>query len=279
MLVKKFVTQSKRDLPDFNTPPVVEVVLGVQFTPLEAFSIQHYGLFLAKVRDEYTKFIPQPPLPAVMEGFNIGAPREISIGLEFANAPEFRGWYIDESETRLMQVQRDRFLFNWRKVKGDEVYPHYENIEPKFRSEWERFCGFCMEEKLGVPDVNQCEVTYVNHLEMGKGWKTYGELSKVIACWSGETSEAFLPEPEKVMLKAQYVMEDKRGRFYISLQPAIRRHDAKEILKIELIARGKPNSSRLEDILEWFELGHRWIVRGFTAFTSKQMHLLWERKT
>jgi uncharacterized protein (TIGR04255 family) len=275
------VTEVKRTLPDFDQPPVIEVVLGVQFTPIDHFSLPHFGLFWTKVRKDYPEFVTQPPLPPVIEGFEPGNPASLTtfqIGLEVNPEPDVRGWYIDSTKTRLMQVQKDRFIYNWRKVQFNEIYPHYENIEPKFKEEWKRFSAFLQEEKLNLPEITQSEVTYVNHLEIGKGWKSFGDLKNVLACWSGKTSEPFLPEPERVFLKAQYVIEEKKGRLHISVQPAIRRADGKEILKLELTARGKPPSSKLEDILGWFELGHTWIVKGFTSFTTKQMHQTWERK-
>lgn len=272
------MAERKRTLPDFNEPPVVEVVLGVQFVPLALFSVQHFGLFWAKVREDYPQFVPKPPLPTIIEGFESGAPKGLAIEVGLASGPDVRGWYIDSSETRLMQVQKDRFHCNWRKRSAGEVYPHYENIEPIFEKEWKRFTDFLAQEKLAVPEVNQCEVTYVNHIEVGKGWKSYGELNKVFSCWSGGSSGSFLPEPEKVIFTTRYVIEQSRGRLHIAMQPAVRRHDAKEVLQLTLTARGKPNSSSLEDIVGWFELGHQWIVKGFTDFTTKDMHKLWGRK-
>jgi uncharacterized protein (TIGR04255 family) len=126
--------------------------------------------------------------------------------------------------------------------------------------------------------VNQCEVTYVNHIHLGQGWKSYGELKNVIACWSGEISGSFLPEPESVNIGTRYVLPDGKGRLHVLMQPAIRRTDAKEILQLNLTARGKPDSSASQHLLEWMDLGHEWIVKGFTDFTSKTMHELWGRQ-
>jgi len=30
--------------------------------------------------------------------------------------------------------------------------------------------------------------------------------------------------------------------------------------------------------MEWFDLGHEWIVKGFTDFTTEHMHEIWGRK-
>jgi hypothetical protein len=63
------------------------------------------------------------------------------------------------------------------------------------------------------------------------------------------------------------------------LKPAIRNEDGVEILQLTLTARGKPDGSDLESVLNWLDVGRQWVVRGFTDFTSEQMHTLWERST
>jgi len=100
----------------------------------------------------------------------------------------------------------------------------------------------------------------------------------VISNWSGGPSGDFLPEPEMVRLNTIFLMPDKRGRLHVIMQPAIRQLDGKEVLQLNLTARGRPKSSTLDDILGWFDLGHEWIVRGFTDFTTREMHTVWRRK-
>jgi len=275
--IGRVVAEPKGPLPDFTDPPVIETVLGVQFAPLESFSIPHFGLYWAKIRTSYPKCEIQPPLDPVFEEFGIQSRKDLSIGIEIASAPSLRCWYINETSTQLIQVQRDRFIQNWRKVKGDEVYPRYETLRPSFEREWQRFCEFLEHERLGIPKVNQCEVTYVNHIEPGREWHSYGEIDKVIAYWSGSSLGDFLPEPEMVSLNVTYLMPDKGGRLRVIAQPAIRPRDAKEVLQLNLTARGRPKSSSLDDILDWFDLGREWIVRGFTDFTSREMHRVWGR--
>lgn len=271
------MTRSQRTLPDFNEPPVVETVLGVQFLPLKKFSILHFGLYWETIKNEFPQSEVRNPLGQVIERFEAKPPRPF-IGLELVSAPEVRCWFIDASNTRLIQVQQNHFIHNWRKVKDEDVYPHYDNIKPKFVEEWQRFCDFLAKEELEKPEVNQCEITYVNHIEVGKGWKSFGELNKVITCWSGAYSGNFLPDPESVNLNTRYIFPDNKGRLHVVIQRAIRQLDAKEVLQLNLTARGKPTSSRLEDITEWLDLGHEWIVKGFTDLTTNEMHKVWGRK-
>jgi uncharacterized protein (TIGR04255 family) len=264
-------------LPKYDRPPVYEVVLGVQFKPLAALSIPHYGLYWAEIRQEYPKQEVHPPIPPTVEQFGSEAQNTPQIGVQLVQAPDVRTWFINSADTQLLQVQKDRFLQNWRKKRDGDVYPHYENLKPKFFDEWERFRRFLESVAIEPPEVNQCEVTYVNHVDLEQGSRSYGNLNTIISCWSGRYSDGFLSDPESVNFNVRYLLPEKAGRLHISMQPAIRRHDAKEILRLTLTARGKPRSSELTSIKDWLNLGHEWIVRSFTDITTEEMHKVWGR--
>ena len=266
-----------RILPDFGKPPVVETVLDVGFLPLAGWGIPHFGLFWQTIKDTYPSFQDQPPVILQKERFGEEAQQPLSLAFELINQPEARCWFINESQTRLIQVQRDRFIHNWRKMEGKERYPHYEEaVRPAFESEWNRFCEFLLREGLGPPDVQQCEVQYVNHIPLN-GWKTFTDVIESLSNWPGAEHAGFLPAPESLVAITSYLMPGNAGRLRIVIEPAVRSSDGSVILQLKLIARGKPESSGAADILNWFDLGREWIVRGFTDFTSPGMHKIWER--
>jgi uncharacterized protein (TIGR04255 family) len=254
-------------LPDFENPPIIETVLGVQFTPLPNFSIPHYGLYWEKIKKGYKQFEVHPPIAGTLE--------EV---INLTPGQNFRCWFIDESQNNLIQVQKDRFILNWRKVTGDEAYPHYEKIRPKFEQEWRRFFLKLEAEGIGTPEVNQCEVTYVNHVEFDKELTGSGELKRFLASWSGESSGDFLPKVDKVSLNTSYVMREKKGKLRISIKPVIRGRDGMEVLQLDVSATGRPTSSKTPDILDWLDLGREWVVKGFADFTTPEMHRKWRRK-
>ena len=268
----------KPGLPEFNNPPVVETVLSLQFRPLKGFEIPHFGLYWANIKNEYPKYEIQPPLSHIIERFGREEIRPPGVEVNIAPAPEVRCWFLNQSENRLIQIQKDRFIYNWKKMSDNEEYPRYDNIKTSFIKEWNKFCNFLKRDNFDEPVVNQCEIIYVNHFEKGKGWKSYGELHKIFTYWSEVSSSGFLPEPEMVSFTVRYVMPERKGRLYMFVQPGIRRKDAKEVLQLQVIARGRPDSSRIDDILRWFDMGHEWIVQGFTDFTTEYMHQLWGRE-
>jgi uncharacterized protein (TIGR04255 family) len=271
------VTGSTDPLPAFDNPPVIETLLGVQFVPLQSFSILHFGLYARQISSEYPTHEIHPALNPALEDFEASPSAGPRIGISVVAEPDLRCWFIDPTFTQLIQVQRDRFIRNWRKIKPDQVYPHYHDLRPRFQADWERFCLFLQQEGIGTPEVKQCEVTYVNHIELGKGWESYGETDKAIRLVSAPTAGGFLGQPEVVHLNTSYVMPEKKGRLHVVVQPVISRPLGKEVIQLTLTARGRPVASGLRDLLEWFDLGHEWVVRGFAELTTREMHATWGR--
>ncbi len=263
---------------EFERPPVAETILGVQFAPLEGFTLPYVALLWSRFRDRYPNHEVKPPLSPVVEELS-GPPRPTTIGIELTSDPSARFWFIDVTSTQLIQVQRDRFIRNWRKgPPPHDVYPRYDDLRPRFEQDWQTFLHFLTQEQLAIPAVNQCEVTYVNHVELGAGWNSLGEAHKVLTLLRQPPSGGLLPNPEALVVHARYVMPERRGRLYVECQPAIRRHDGKQVMQLTLTARGRPASSDLRSIVEWFDLGHDWIVHGFVDITTPVMHELWGRR-
>lgn len=264
-------------LPAFDRPPVAETALGVEFVPLREWGVPHFGLFWHDIRHEYPKFQVQPPLGSQIERFDSEARPSQTLTFELGDPSRARCWFFHENDVQLLQLQDSRFILNWRKLTEDTEYPHYAQFRPRFVDEWSRFARFLERNGLGIPVLVQCEVTYVNIIPRGHGWQDYGELQKVTPAWSGK--HQWLPCPESVALNARYVVPGNRGRLHVALQPVVRNADAAEALQLTLTARGHPSSPGLEGILDWFDVGHEWIVRGFTDLTSEHMHKLWKRSS
>lgn len=266
-------------LPDFSHPPVDEVALSLQFSPIPAFGVPHFGLYWQRIRNEYPRFEVQPTIANRTEQFGPSANLGQQIGVSFMASPEIRCWYLDQSGNRLIQVQHDRFVHNWRKISGTEAYPRYPDLRERFEEEWKRFGAFLREEDLEQPKINQCEVLYANHIEYDSGWNGYGELDKVIAALATPRSKnRFLPHPERVGMHVIYRLEETAGRLYVTFGPVIRARDGKEVLQMTLTARGAPKSSNEEDVFAWLDLGRKWVVRGFADFTTENMHKVWGKQ-
>ena len=270
------MTTHPHTIHDFIHPPVIETVLSAQFVPIEGFTLPHVGLYWKTIRGEFERFESKPPIGHIKESFSTGTIVK-DLSFSFFNSGEipFRAWFLDKNGNQILQVQKDRFIHNWQKISGDEIYPRYESVRGKFQTEWDRFNAFLKKEGLPSPEINQCEVTYVNHIEYEKGWKGFGELGKVISVWSGKHSGTFLRCPENINLNVTYRLPDNQGRLYVGMQPVIRARDAQEVLQLNLTARVVPSTSSSGDVLKWFDLGRLWIVEGFNDLTTPEIRKVW----
>jgi uncharacterized protein (TIGR04255 family) len=269
-------------LPEYDAPPVSEVALSIEFLPLANWRGPHAGRFWNQISTLYPKTEEMPPLPSEIERFgpDISRFQALVPRFQLMDAQAQRFWFIADPATRLIQVQRDRFIINWRKITGDETYPRYEKeMRPRFEREWMLFQTFVLESDLGQIDVQQCEVTYVNHIVKGEGWETPSEAVSIFSHWSGSGSDGFLPPFESLNANGTFLIEQDKGRLYFFIHRVIRTIDQKEAIQVQLTARGRPSTSSNADVLAWMDLGREWIVRGFTDLTTPRAHSLWKRRT
>ena len=212
-------------LPDFERPPIIEALLGVEFAPLKGWSIPHYGMFWERIRSDYPKQAVQPPMATVLERQKSGSGPFFEV---VTGTPSVRCWFVDEPETRLVQVQDTRFLHNWRKVSGMEQYPRYgDSIRPIFEEEWKRFVNFLTNERIDSPNVLECEITYVNHFEREREWTDHADLGRIFSFWRPEREQGFLPPPQLGRLQVAYPIAENQGTLFVRLEPGFRNRDAR----------------------------------------------------
>ena len=266
------------DLPDFRHPPLVETVLSLQFQPLQEFSLVHVGLLWHKFRHIFPLIEERTPLDAVRETFEGQSPRPEEVAVD-GKPPLPRVCFLNESKTELIQIQSDRFIHNWRKAgKVSTPYPRYERIRTNFRHEAWEFQEFLTDEKLGKVAIDQCEITYVNHIEPSEAWHSHGQIEGVLRTWAAQ-QRSFLPESEDGSIQQRFVIRNDSsrplGRLHVSLTPAWKEEDQSPIFVLTLTARGSPLDKGINGAFDFFDLGREWIVKGFLDLTTTDMHRAW----
>ena len=265
-------------LPSYGEPPVSEVVFGVQFSPIEELLAAHIGLYWKRIRDRFPRAEEQAPIGHIVERFE--EQERSKTRVETRGTPPLpRTWLISEMGDRLLQVQRDRFLHNWREKRRDDVYPRYGSIKKTFLEAWDGFQDFLIEENLPSPVVDQYELTYVNHIRQDKLWQTMGDLSSVFSCLSWAPRGSFLPAPEYVVWQMRFALPDNQGRLRAEAIPARLASDTESIIRFSLTARGISSSGTGPNALgSWYDLAHEWIVKGFSELVSEETDEVWERE-
>jgi uncharacterized protein (TIGR04255 family) len=264
-------------IPSFDCPPINEVVIGLQFHPIKNFNVQFFSNYWSRVRDRYPTIDDQAPVAHAKDSPIRPQPDEHL--LQVPSKMPVRYWLIDNSGNELIQVQPDRFLRNWRQVRGDEIYPRFGPLFDSFWREWVEFRKFVREEKRAELQLDQCELSYINHIEPDQKWEGFSGLPDVFSVLRKKEKPAFLPAPELFNWQSRYPLPDGTGGLNVEVAPAFRGKDMKLIVSFTLTARGMSNDASDDKVKAWFTAAHEWIVRGFDELTTPAMHKIWKKKS
>ena len=259
------------ELPSFDRPPVTEVVVGLQFTPLAIRAID-----LAPLRqtwlDEFPNLTEQPPLDPTLEDTPWLGPR-----INFGLPPMMRHWWISGDQHRLLQVQQDRFLFNWRRIGGlEDPYPRYPAIRAAFVEHFAQFQEFAVQHSPMGLSLTQCEVTYINDLALDGPLPSLS--SDVLRCWA-DVPGHHLGNPAEFQFAQVYPIPRSAGaaKLYVSVNP-FNRPDGTPSTSMTLTVRGRPTSGDPATALGFLNDAREHIVRSFTELTAEPMHRRWGKQ-
>lgn len=277
------MTDVSKHLPEFDNPPVVEVALSVQFETLANLRTPQLGLLWQEFRDRFPVTEEHPPLDTVLERFGVPpTPKGVARFQMLTAPPVPRCWFLNKEGTELVQVQQDRFVHNWRKAGDKDAYPRYDHVRTTFESELRRFGEFLLGQQAGELNPNQCEITYVNHITSGEGWKHHGQLGDVLTLFAPRYTDEFRPVPEDGRLSVRYVIPNDAGepvgRLHVAVEPVYRSADDVPMFALTLTARGRPLGDGVPGVLGFLDVGREWIVRTFASITTPKMHTIWRRK-
>lgn len=265
------------ELPEYDNPPVNEVVCGVLFKPLDRLLTPFIGLLWENFRVDYPTCQEAPPIIPVIEVLGERPPEQ---KLEFAEIPPLpRVWYVHKNGTGVIQIQRDRFHHNWRKLDPKDKYPRFEQVFGMFVNHFETFQSFLQKHKIGVIEPLQYELSYINHIHQGDGWTTHADLGKIFADFAWRAgAQRFLPPPESINWRNTFLLPNKCGRLHMTVRDAVHREEGRPLYVFELTARGFLGNGSQQNMKDWFDLAHTWIVRGFTDLTDEETQSkVWKR--
>jgi uncharacterized protein (TIGR04255 family) len=272
------------DLPDFREPPVAEVYLSIQFGPIAGFDAtqmskccEAFGAAFPQVRyqqplgHDIEQFgAPAPVMPSALQ-FQIGATQDLYVRLALTS----------DDGARLLQIQPDRLVHNWRRQGNETDYPRYESIRDAFEKHTQTFWELIARAGLSAPVIDQCEISYINHIDapeerggVSGAARVFSQLQAVPG--AGDS----LPQLEDMGLRARYIVKDRDqnlvGRLHTLAQPSYRVSNSPGF-HFSLMVRGRPPTPTLDGAVAFFDLGRRTIVRAFAALTTPEMHKVWGR--
>ena len=256
----------------FSDPPVMEVVCGAMFGALRKLLTPHLGVFWEDIRSEFPRIEERPLLATMIESTTqSGEPH--SNPFEISDVPPWpRIWLHGADGKSLLQIQRDRFHYNWKRPDGSVDYPSYDTIFPEFNKHFSTFRAFIEKEELGSLEIRQFELTYVNHIDSKTAQVVGEQAADVLVDHTRDVSRPrFLPSPRSFNWNTWYLLPNDAGTLYVIAQSAIRQTDGEPLLRLDLTARGIGDDVSDKGMRAWFDLAHEWIVQGFVDSTAQLM--------
>jgi uncharacterized protein (TIGR04255 family) len=159
-------------------PPIVELIIGIQFAPLVNATSGHFGCFWREHLQEWRLFADVEPIADQFESFEspiIPSANELMI----VQAPyPGRLQIVSDDEAKMIQIQQSRFLLNWR--SRGSAYPTFSRVFDDFQTNLGKFRSFINQSGFGELIPNQWELTYVDAFRKGDYWETLDDWPNVL---------------------------------------------------------------------------------------------------
>lgn len=260
-------------LPDFEQPPLSEVVLGIQYTPPK----DSFALYAGKVRDLFADEFPEvrehKALKPYFETFGPGAPKPRAPASSDGSALAGRLWFVAPGQGRVLQVQRDRFVLNWHLTPTQSPYPRFERIFQEYQEALGRLEALFQGLGYGALKVNQCEVSYINMIPVQR-YEQAGEWLNFLSV------SAFAAEYLNTKVVELVKDRDDRpyARMYCEIQSMTHKINASKAIAMMLSIRGLADTDTVAGAYEFIKDGRERIVTRFAELTTDAAHKAWRRK-
>jgi uncharacterized protein (TIGR04255 family) len=256
----------------FQKAPLTEVICGVEFNAPD-FSSVHFGMYWQEIRERFPTFpTDRPPIG------------EIPV-LPFL--PKLRRvWFQSADKQKLIQLQADKFLYNWRKLDENDQYPHFQEVYQAFEGEWQKFQTWWSDiQKSNPPSFSEpefqsflrflqpirYELTYINQIDVSLGWSNPGEHQKVFNFIGRSWESCTLGQPALQNTNLEFVLPNGLGTLSVVVSQAMKL-DETPLLFCELTARSP--DARVE-LSRWFEAAHQNVVQTFIDLLQEDIKKIW----
>lgn len=258
-------------LADYREPPLDEVVMGVQFTPIQGYSSVHSYQVWQLFAEEFPIVEEQPSLPPQLEIFGGHNPSP-GLHLQFGGPQSSRLWFTSADGSHLIQFQPDRLLLNWRRRVEQVPYPRFEQLLSNFLNKLEMLNDFVKSTGFDGLNITQVELNYVNFLPVGD----FSEHPRWLKLFGGFPSDIESANASY----AQIMFKDEGqpfARFRCQVNSAYGFDGTSKAYQVDLGVRGRPLGGGFQHVEDFLEMGRDKIVSTFTEISSDEAHVAWGR--
>jgi uncharacterized protein (TIGR04255 family) len=254
-------------LPDYNIPPINEVVIGVQFSDIKDFKLHHISdIYDIIGREIYSDYKELPPLP------KINFSNKDTITLQLSDNSEAPRFFL------IVQFQKDRLLCNWRKSQKSMSYCRYDKIEHNFFELYNSLRKKLKE--LGYSHVMQPEILELHYVNIIP-YNNPDDLSNLLEgiTWNVKGDGKNLPAPSEFNMHWRYILDENHAIMSIRAVTLQDKANGDDVLRLDIYTQGQIDCESDEcfeaKMKQWYDTSHKWIVKAFDEITHPEMHKKW----
>lgn len=242
---------------EFQNAPIAEVVIGIQFDkPL--ISYNNILNFYQTIKTNFVKVKEQQVLSSAIENPNGQTERRLLQGFNS------RKLFINKDENKLVQIQPDRLLFNWRKTNDTDEYPHFSNVYHEFKNIYEKLSEICSFENKD----NQLEVAYVDHIIIDEFGKNDFNPSEILSIFNIDKKKTVNSIEQNITFPVKNLL----GNINLQIVSATRNNDKRKIFRMESTCRGARKNEPMDN---WYENAHNELLKLFSNITTEKAKQVW----
>ncbi len=236
--------------------PLSELVLGVQYDG-PAFTINAEIEIYTAFKSDFPEITEVPPLPAVIE--DVDAPQTQRILNDWVSRKHF----IARERDRLIQIQPDRILFNWRKEdQQTKRYPRFDIVYKTFHE----ILNTAEKHLQTNSQRNQYEMTYVDHVPLKSFDLDNYDMSPIFKLIEGGRSY------KNLLLRYSIAHQSVGGVINATIKSGIRKDNKDRIVVLEATCRGFLPEITVD---EWFSKAHKLLLEHFSDITTDRAKKTW----
>lgn len=263
--------------PQFTNPPLIERAITVVFERLNAFTLGDYGLFWERIQEDFPVSEAVAALEPEIERYDELRVVPQQIKLVGADALP-RAYFRNPNAGELVQVQADRFTFNWLKVDADHAYPHSEATFDRFFALLDSFIAFVGDRGMGSMQIVQCELTNVNAIPVSDVGESFADIATVVKIPEWRLPSGHLKLEHQAFAAKHLLLDDGGipiGRIHSIGQPTLRLSDEQSTFRIDITARGAPLGEGLPGARSFFNEAVNGVNGIFLAMATQAGRQFW----
>ncbi len=259
--------------PKFSNPPLKETFCSVSFQDISDMHAPQLGAFWEKIREDYPITETHVPLPPI----SMHQDTQFTLQLQFMPPQLPRTWFIHKNKSSIIQIQRDRLIFNWRQLPSLMKYPSFEILSAEFISIFNKFNAFCLSDLGNKVELNGLELGYVNTIPLNNCEMSTSTFSDIFPNIFNVGKKSLLQKMGRINCNMQFNLPDNNGNLHISLNSMQQQEDGTQAIRLDLSSKWISPMIVETDLKDWFDKAHEFTVASFVDITSEENHKNWGR--